>query len=67
MVGATEMEGRQVNVRNRDDPSSQDRGQPVGLDEAIEKLVSLKKERRSDNPFPGEAKPAAKLESEKQA
>jgi len=59
VVGATEAEGRQVNVRNRDDETSKDRGQPVDLQVAVEKLVSLLKERRSDNPFPGEAKPAA--------
>jgi len=58
VVGATEAEGRQVNVRNRDDETSKDRGQPVDLQVAVEKLVSLLKERRSDNPFPGEAKPA---------
>lgn len=57
VVGDTEMKGREVNVRNRDDTSSQDRGKPVSLQEAIEKLTALRDERRSDNPFPGEAKP----------
>lgn len=50
------MKGREVNVRNRDDTSSQDRGKPVSLQEAIEKLTALRNERRSDNPFPGDAK-----------
>jgi threonyl-tRNA synthetase len=56
VVGDQEMNGRQVNVRNRDDTSSQDRGKPVPLQEAITKLVALRDERRSDNPFPGDAK-----------
>lgn len=50
------MNGREVNVRNRDDTSSQDRGKPVPLEEAISKLKALRDERRSDNPFPGDAK-----------
>jgi threonyl-tRNA synthetase len=56
VVGDAEMKGREVNVRNRDDTSTQDRGKPVALQEAIEKLVALRDERRSDNPFPGDAK-----------
>jgi threonyl-tRNA synthetase len=56
VVGDQEMNGREVNVRNRDDTSSQDRGKPVPLQEAITKLVALRDERRSDNPFPGDAK-----------
>jgi len=56
VVGDQEMKGRQVNVRNRDDTSSQDRGKPVSLEEAVEKLKALRDERRSDNPFPGDAK-----------
>lgn len=55
VVGDQEMKGRQVNVRNRDDTSSQDRGKPVSLQEAVSKLKSLRDERRSDNPFPGDA------------
>jgi threonyl-tRNA synthetase len=55
------MKNREVNIRNRDDTSSQDRGKPVALKEAIEKLVALRDERRADNPFPGdEAKVAEK-------
>jgi threonyl-tRNA synthetase len=63
VVGDQEMNGREVNVRNRDDTSSQDRGKPVPLDEAIKKLVSLRDERRYDNPFPGDAKPAEKAKA----
>ncbi|KAH8802679.1 putative threonyl-tRNA synthetase, cytoplasmic [Xylogone sp. PMI_703] len=62
VVGDTEMRGREVNVRNRDDTSTQDRGKPVPLQEAIDKLVKLRDERGSENPFPGEAKPAKKDE-----
>lgn len=54
------MKGREVNVRNRDDTSTQDRGKPVPLQEAIEKLVELRNNRGTENPFPGEAKPAKK-------
>ena len=51
------MKGREVNVRNRDDPSSQDRGKPVPLQEAIKRLVELRDERRvADTSFPGDAK-----------
>lgn len=56
VVGDQEMNGREVNVRNRDDTSSQDRGKPVPLQEAIEKLTALRDERRMDNPFPGDLK-----------
>jgi threonyl-tRNA synthetase len=56
VVGDQEEKGREVNVRNRDDTTSQDRGRPVPLEEAISKLVALRDERRSDNPFPGNAK-----------
>ncbi|KIN00956.1 hypothetical protein OIDMADRAFT_103659 [Oidiodendron maius Zn] len=45
VVGDQEMKGREVNVRNRDDTSSQDRGRPIPLQEAIEKLTSLRDER----------------------
>ncbi|KAL2072288.1 hypothetical protein VTL71DRAFT_11631 [Oculimacula yallundae] len=58
VVGDQEMNGREVNVRNRDDTSSQDRGKPVPLEEAIAKLKALRDERRSDNPFPGDVKAA---------
>jgi threonyl-tRNA synthetase len=54
------VKGRQVNVRWRDDTSAQDRGKPIALDEAIEKISKLKANRGSYNPFPSIVKPAAK-------
>ncbi|KAI1651346.1 threonyl-tRNA synthetase [Daldinia loculata] len=54
VVGDEEMKGRQVNVRYRDDTSTQDRGKPVPLDEVIEKLRGLQADRGSYNPFPSE-------------
>ena len=55
VVGAEEMEGRKVNLRYRDDQSTQNRGTPVGLDEAVEKLVRLRKDRGMYNPFAAES------------
>jgi threonyl-tRNA synthetase len=51
VVGDQEMKNREVNIRNRDDTSSQDRGKPVSLQETMEKLVALRDERRTNNPF----------------
>ena len=45
------MKNRQVNIRNRDDTSSQDRGTPVDVEEAIKKLLALRDEKGSKNPF----------------
>lgn len=45
------MQGRMVNIRYRDDPSTQDRGTPVPLNEAIAKLNQLKADRGMYNPF----------------
>lgn len=45
------MKAREVNVRNRDDTSCQDRGEPVPLEDAILKLVALREERGLNNPF----------------
>jgi len=53
------MKNREVNIRNRDDTSSQDRGKPVKVEEAMAKLLELRQEKGRYNPFPGEAKPAA--------
>ena len=58
-MGDQEKQSREVNIRNRDDTSTQDRGKPVPLQEAIEKLVALRDGRRSDNPFPGRETKAA--------
>jgi threonyl-tRNA synthetase len=54
VVGAEEEKGRQVNVRDRDDPATQDRGHPIELHVAIEKLVKLKADRGRYHPFPKE-------------
>jgi threonyl-tRNA synthetase len=58
-VGDEEVKGRQVNVRYRDDTSAQDRGKPIALDEAVEKIRKLRDERGTYNPFPSIVKPAA--------
>jgi threonyl-tRNA synthetase len=49
VVGAQEKESRTVNIRNRDDPSTQAKGDLVPLDRAIEELVKLRDERRLEN------------------
>lgn len=45
------MKNGEVNIRNRDDTSSQDRGKPVSVQEAKEKLIALRDERGTVNPF----------------
>lgn len=63
VVGDDEMKNRKVNIRYRDDTSTQARDVPVPLDEAIEKLKKLKADRGMYNPFPAkkeEETPAAK-------
>lgn len=67
VVGAEESNNRQVNVRWRDDPSTQDRGKPIALDEALEKLVRLRDERSSANPFPEIKKEEKKKKEEEEA
>jgi hypothetical protein len=52
VVGADEKANRMVNIRYRDDTSTQARDVPVPLDEAIEKLKKLRAERGMYNPFP---------------
>ena len=49
VVGAQEKEARSVNIRNRDDPETQAKGELIPLEEAISKLKALKKERRLVN------------------
>lgn len=49
VVGDQEMKGREVNVRNRDDTSSQDRGKPVPLEEIMSRLLTLRSERRQNS------------------
>lgn len=45
VVGAQEKESRTVNIRNRDDESTQKMGDLVPLDQALEKLAKLRDER----------------------
>jgi threonyl-tRNA synthetase len=49
VVGAEEQSARAVNWRNRDDQATQQRGEIVPLDVAVEKLVKLRDERSLDN------------------
>jgi len=51
VVGAEEKESRKVNVRYRDDQKTQNRGTPVPLEEALEKLLKLRADRGMYNPF----------------
>lgn len=48
------MRNRKVNIRYRDDTSTQARDVPVDLDVAIQKLRELKSSRGMYNPFPHE-------------
>ncbi|KAK7992290.1 Bcths1 [Apiospora saccharicola] len=63
VVGDEEMKGEQVNIRWRDNTSAQDRGQPIALAEAVEKLKKLKTDLGSYNPFPEIEKKSAKEEA----
>jgi threonyl-tRNA synthetase len=49
VVGAEEMQSRTVNIRNRDDPEKQSKGELIPLDDAIEKLTKLKDSRQLKN------------------
>ncbi|KAG8906364.1 threonyl-tRNA synthetase [Tulasnella sp. 403] len=49
VVGQEEMESKSVNVRNREDVGTKTRSEMVKLDEIVEKLALLKKERRLEN------------------
>ncbi|KAJ6021063.1 hypothetical protein N7540_006567 [Penicillium herquei] len=49
IVGAQERDSRSVNIRNRDDPATQNKGVMVPIDEARAKLTALRKERRLEN------------------
>ncbi|KAK0610457.1 threonyl-tRNA synthetase [Bombardia bombarda] len=61
VVGDDEKKNRKVNIRYRDDTSTQARDVPVALDEAVEKLCKLKAERASYNPFPPAPKEEPKV------
>lgn len=49
VVGAEEIAQRAVNIRNRDDTSSQQKGAMIDLDDVVKRLVLLKEERRLVN------------------
>lgn len=49
ILGEKEKDSRTVNIRNRDDPSTQKLGELVPLDEALEKLVKLRDEREIES------------------
>lgn len=49
VVGQEELDGRSVNVRNRDDVGSKAKTQMVPLDEIVEKLVALKNSKNLNN------------------
>ena len=49
VVGAEEEKSRTVNIRNRDDQSTQSKGELVPMQDALEKLLKLKDERRLEN------------------
>lgn len=51
VVGAQEAESRTVNIRNRDDQSTQSKGELIPLQEALEHLVKLRDEKRRINAF----------------
>jgi threonyl-tRNA synthetase len=46
------MRNRKVNIRYRDDTSTQARDVPVDLEDAVAKLRTLKQDRGMYNPFP---------------
>ncbi|KAI9902955.1 hypothetical protein N3K66_002307 [Trichothecium roseum] len=49
VVGAEEEKSRTANIRNRDDQATQSKGELVPLQEAVDKLLELKAERRLVN------------------
>ncbi|KAL9624629.1 MAG: hypothetical protein Q9160_001294 [Pyrenula sp. 1 TL-2023] len=49
VVGAEEIEKRAVNIRNRDDPSSQQKGAMINLEDVVTRLQALSCERRLNN------------------
>ncbi|OQE24752.1 hypothetical protein PENSTE_c007G02435 [Penicillium steckii] len=49
VVGAQERDTRSVNLRDRDDPATQNKGVMIPVDEIRQKLRSLRKERRLKN------------------
>lgn len=49
VVGAQERDSRSVNLRDRDDPTTQNKGVMIPVDEIRQKLRALRKERRLKN------------------
>ena len=49
VVGAQERDNRAVNIRNRDDPATQQKGAMMQLDEALTKIKELRDKRRLVN------------------
>lgn len=49
VVGQEELDGKSVNVRNRDDVGTKAKGQMISLDAIEEKLVALKSSRSLAN------------------
>ena len=49
VLGAQERDSNTVNIRNRDDPSTQKMGELVPLKDAVEQLKALAGERRFEN------------------
>jgi threonyl-tRNA synthetase len=49
VVGAEEAKSRTVNIRNRDDQSTQSKGELIPLQDALDHLVKLKQEKRRIN------------------
>lgn len=49
VVGQEELDGRSVNVRNRDDVGTKAKGQMIPLEEVVQKLVALKSSRSLKN------------------
>ena len=45
VVGAQERDSRTINIRNRDDPATQAKGDLIPIDEAIDKLERLRTSR----------------------
>ncbi|GAA98628.1 uncharacterized protein L969DRAFT_88382 [Mixia osmundae IAM 14324] len=49
VVGSDEMDGRSVNIRNRDDIGAKGRTETLPLEDAVSRFVALKTERRLEN------------------
>jgi threonyl-tRNA synthetase len=62
VVGAQEKESRSVNIRNRDDQSTQKMGELIPVDRAMELLTQLRDERRLSSAL--QAKPEAEVKVE---